>query len=353
MSPSSRSVVVGTLAAIIAIVFAPACSSTVHGAGGSSGSAGGSSGSSGGNDPGAPPSSQPCTSRSDCSSSGHDPSCAAPSCDNGICAFVFSPKGTILPAQTPGDCRRQVCDGAGGVEDQPDPGDLPVQSAGDCKTAGCDASGNVMQTPDDDDLPAAKAECAPTTCKGGGAVMTPKAAGDACTEGGGRFCNGSGACRYCPTIDLTMCPDDGTGAPNNSTPDTAFQFPNQSNDDAARRTECGVLKPGDTAHWLTFVGSAPTFLGVDEFVTDPAVLLFAPVPVHTCIYIDATYGSEFSCPPGTTMDTAPAPLDKPGCCQDLTQTGFTVKSPDERQVWIRIELPSASTCVPYELTFHD
>jgi hypothetical protein len=347
MTPSSRSIAVGTLAFIVAAVFGPACTSTVQGNGGSSG------GSPGGNDPGTAPTSQPCTSRSDCSLQDHDPGCAAPSCNDGLCAFDFSPKGTVLAEQLPGDCRRKVCDGAGGVEDHPDMGDLPAQQSGDCKTAGCDATGNVTATPDDDDLPATQAECAPTTCNGGASMMTAKASGATCTESGGRFCNGAGACRYCPQIDMTTCPDTSTGAPNNGTPATAFQFPSQSNDDAARKTECGVLKPGDTAHWLTFKGYAPTFLGVDEFVTDPAVILFAPAPVHTCVYIDATYGSEFLCPAGTTMDTAPAPINKPGCCQDLTASGFTVKSPDDRQVWIRVDLASASTCVPYELTFHD
>jgi hypothetical protein len=352
MNPSSRRLALATSTAIaILTVFGPACSSTVQGTGGSSGGSFG--GSSGGNDPGTAPASQPCGDRSDCGLEGHDTNCAAPSCTDGLCTFVFSPKGTLLPTQTSGDCRREVCDGAGGVEHHPDMSDVPTQSAGDCQTALCDANGNVTETPDDDDLPAAQAECAPTICKDGNTSTTPKSSGAACTEGGGRFCNGAGACRYCPTIDMTTCPDDSTGAPNNTTPSTAFQFPSQSNDDAARKTECGVLKPGDTAHWLTFKGYAPTVLGIDEFQTDPAVLLFAPVPVRTCIYIDGTYGSDFACPAGTTMSTAPAPIGKPGCCQDLTSSGFTVKSPDDRQVWISVELPAASTCVPYELTFHD
>jgi hypothetical protein len=79
--------------------------------------------------------------------------------------------GTPTAVQTPGDCRRRVCDGAGGETDQIDDGDFPDD-------------GN---------------ECTSNVCSGGVPAFPAQPIGTSCTQSGGAICDGLGHCVQCLT----------------------------------------------------------------------------------------------------------------------------------------------------------
>ncbi|APR84812.1 Hypothetical protein A7982_10161 [Minicystis rosea] len=79
-------------------------------------------------------------------------------------------KGTVLTAQTPGDCKKAVCDGNGGVSQDDDNGDV-ADDQNECTTDGCSA---------------------------GSATHLPKTSGTPCTVGG-KVCSSAGKCVECVT----------------------------------------------------------------------------------------------------------------------------------------------------------
>lgn len=115
-----------------------------------------------------------CESASHCP--GIDTECQVRTCSGNVCGIANTTAGTPSSAQTPGDCRRLECDGNGGLVDVPDDADVPA-NASECTVASCDAG-----TP----------------------VHTPRLEGDACTENGGAFCDGAGACVQC--VSAADCP---------------------------------------------------------------------------------------------------------------------------------------------------
>jgi hypothetical protein len=64
-----------------------------------------------------------CNVASDCP--GVDDECQTRTCNAGACGFNFTALGTKIAAQTVGDCKKTVCDGAGGIQQQNDDLDLP------------------------------------------------------------------------------------------------------------------------------------------------------------------------------------------------------------------------------------
>jgi hypothetical protein len=104
-----------------------------------------------------------CLVASDC---GADTECKTFACSAGVCSTSFTASGTAVASQSAGDCKQNVCDGAGNVTAQNDDTDLPVdgnQCTDDVCTAG---------VPSNPSLPAG------TTCSGG-------------------QCNAAGACVAC------------------------------------------------------------------------------------------------------------------------------------------------------------
>jgi hypothetical protein len=64
-----------------------------------------------------------CSSAQDCT--GTDTDCRTRTCSNGTCGTSFTAAGVAITAQTAGDCKKTVCDGAGGFHEVPDSTDLP------------------------------------------------------------------------------------------------------------------------------------------------------------------------------------------------------------------------------------
>jgi hypothetical protein len=109
-----------------------------------------------------------CLGANDCP--GSDTECGVRTCTAGVCGMSHTAAGTPVAAQTAGDCRRDVCDGAGSVVTEPDNNDLPADD------------GN---------------QCTQDVCIGGMPSHPPVSAGLTCTQDGGAMCNGAGACVQC------------------------------------------------------------------------------------------------------------------------------------------------------------
>ncbi len=144
-----------------------------------------------------------CNNPSQCANQGSV--CQTASCGNDhLCGLVDLPQGSAAPpsAQTDGDCRIVVCDGAGTTEEVADDADLP-SDGDDCTLDEC--NGGVSSHP-----PAPSgAPCGNGgVCNGAGSCSALKPNGDACGDGGecvsgecadGVCCNEAcgGTCRSC------------------------------------------------------------------------------------------------------------------------------------------------------------
>ncbi|MFO0619259.1 MAG: hypothetical protein U0414_42115 [Polyangiaceae bacterium] len=107
-----------------------------------------------------------CLSASDCTALPADNECRARACNAGKCELTFTDQGTAVAAQTAADCKKRVCDGAGAIIAQAEPGDLP-DDGNDCTT---------------------------DTCLGMTPQFTPKTSGATCMAG---TCNSVGQCIGC------------------------------------------------------------------------------------------------------------------------------------------------------------
>jgi hypothetical protein len=112
-----------------------------------------------------------CASPGDCP--GQDTECQKRSCTNAVCDFIYTAAGTPVSMQTAGDCKQNVCNGAGQVSTVADNND-----------------------PADDGNP-----CTTDSCSNGSPAHNNAAAGAPCATG---VCNGSGACVQCLVPDT--CP---------------------------------------------------------------------------------------------------------------------------------------------------
>ena len=106
-----------------------------------------------------------CNVAADCA--GQDTDCRKRTCTSGVCGVQDLAPGAILGNQVEGDCKRLICDGAGGVTTEPQPTDIPVD-------------GN---------------DCTVKVCQGSTPKVTWAALGDACNGTG--VCNGAGTCVGC------------------------------------------------------------------------------------------------------------------------------------------------------------
>lgn len=110
-----------------------------------------------------------------------DDECRARVCTaQGRCEFSYVANDTPLAQQTAGDCKVQVCDGAGGMATRNDDADFDDGAGPECKTSSCNNG-----TPQQDDS-AAFTAC-PTTvggvCDGAGACITCVGASDCFSDG--------------------------------------------------------------------------------------------------------------------------------------------------------------------------
>ncbi len=113
-----------------------------------------------------------CNAPADCTTI-PDTFCQTPTCTSGACGASFEALGTALPAgdQLAGNCQLAVCNGNGGTTSQADNTDVPV------------------------DLN----QCTQNVCSAGVPSNPFENSGTPCTQDGGFFCNGSGACVECTT----------------------------------------------------------------------------------------------------------------------------------------------------------
>ncbi len=115
-----------------------------------------------------------CLTASDCP--GEDGECAVRVCVETQCDWDFAAAGTALNEQIGGDCQLAVCDGSGGPGQQTDPTDVPDDSN----------------------------QCTVDECVDGLPQTSSAPVGTSCTEGGGRVCDGAGACVGC--VGASDCP---------------------------------------------------------------------------------------------------------------------------------------------------
>ncbi|MBI5534687.1 MAG: TonB-dependent receptor [Deltaproteobacteria bacterium] len=107
-----------------------------------------------------------CNVPADCT--GIDTECRTRTCTSGVCGFNYTANGTKVTAQTPKDCKSDVCNGAG----------------------------LVITINDDLDLPVDNLECTSDVCTAGVPSNPPTAINTTCTVGG-TVCNGTGQCVQC------------------------------------------------------------------------------------------------------------------------------------------------------------
>ncbi len=117
---------------------------------------------------------------------GQDDECKTRTCTAAVCGFSFTPAGTPTSAQTPADCKKNQCDGAGVI--------VPVA--------------------DDLDVPFDSNQCTNDVCTAGVPSNPPLASGTACSQNGGTSCDGAGVCAAAsaPTDFVVLRVGDGTAA---------------------------------------------------------------------------------------------------------------------------------------------
>jgi hypothetical protein len=117
-----------------------------------------------------------CNTASQCPG-GPDTDCHTRTCSAaGTCSVVNTNAGTTVSAQTPGDCQRNQCDGAGNVVTVTDMTDVANDGNG----------------------------CTIDACNGSTPVHTPQMQGTFCSDNSGAVCNATGACVACNVA--TDCP---------------------------------------------------------------------------------------------------------------------------------------------------
>ncbi len=108
-----------------------------------------------------------CAAPEDCPDTGSE--CIAATCEEGKCGTMGVPDGSPSTMQTAGDCKVAVCDGGGGIVTQDDDTD-PFDDGQDCTL---------------------------DTCNAGTPESSPATTGTSCDDGGGKVCDGAGACVEC------------------------------------------------------------------------------------------------------------------------------------------------------------
>lgn len=195
-----------------------------------------------------------CSADADCPPTGNE--CMDDLCSSHTCADVPKPNGYDVPTQVVGDCRENVCDGAG----------------------------NVVSSANDADEPNDNNFCTLDYCSDGNPVHTPIADGTPCTDGDGNECE-SGKCM--PTVSVIRV-GDGTAALGTSataaiierrktdgtllgtvTLPVAVNGSNQPCTLAGSATSEGRLMRSPDASYVTLAGYAavPGFLGVATTTT--------------------------------------------------------------------------------------
>jgi hypothetical protein len=105
-----------------------------------------------------------CSQAADC---GNSTTCVTYACTAGTCSTLFTASGTVVSDPVHGDCRSNVCDGAGNVVNSANNTDLPADDGNQCTQEVC-----IAGNPSHPNAPQ----------------------GTACNQNGGNVCDGSGNC---------------------------------------------------------------------------------------------------------------------------------------------------------------
>ncbi len=173
-----------------------------------------------------------CTAAADCPAVANE--CQTAACFSGNCSVANVFSGTVVSLQTPGDCKKSVCNGSGAIVATNDDTDVPPDDGKQCTieacsggvalhtpvTAGtacaagkCDALGTCVACLSASDCPAGANECQKASCSAGTCGTTNVAAGTTATaqtpgDCKKNVCNGSGAI-VASVDDLDLPLDDG------------------------------------------------------------------------------------------------------------------------------------------------
>ncbi len=115
-----------------------------------------------------------CTQASECNDA---EACSDDSCEAGFCLHAARPDGPA-PGQKSGDCQRVQC-----------------------------TAGKSSTVPDDTDIADDMLQCTKDACAAGMPTHTPVEKNSACNDGGGKRCDGKGACVECVSDDQCTKPN--------------------------------------------------------------------------------------------------------------------------------------------------
>ena len=98
-----------------------------------------------------------------------------------------------------GECVTAACDGGGlcAVKNVAEGGAVTAQTMGDCKKVVCDGAGATHAIDDNMDVGDDSNDCTKDACSAGASTHTPLAIDTVCTSNAGKFCDAAGACLEC------------------------------------------------------------------------------------------------------------------------------------------------------------
>ncbi len=128
---------------------------------------------------------QECCSTPNCSP--YENECGSNVCSGGRCQTTYEENGTQTASQTSGDCKKNVCDGAG----------------------------KIITVTDDLDVPDDENQCTSNVCSEGTGSHPPVNSGDECSQNDGSVCDGAGNCVEC--VQASDCLGTSTAIANCST----------------------------------------------------------------------------------------------------------------------------------------
>ncbi len=127
-------------------------------------------------------------------------------CESGLFCCASTCRQCCQPSDCPGtdtECQTRTCiSNSCGVSNTAAGVATTDQSTGDCKKNVCDGSGGITTENDDTDVPVSTGECTTGKCTNGVPSQTPVTLGQECSTG---FCNFAGLCAECQFN--TNCPD--------------------------------------------------------------------------------------------------------------------------------------------------
>lgn len=145
-----------------------------------------------------------CSEAGDC---GESTPCVTFACTGGVCSRTDAEIHTFVDPAGDKDCKKNECDGAGGIVEAADPMDPPDDLTDDCQRPACSDEGEIIEVADDTDVPGDTDgdPCTTEGCSGGVATVQDAENGTTC---GPPTCTPSGegfAGAPAPTCQNAVC----------------------------------------------------------------------------------------------------------------------------------------------------